>query len=65
MECPKRAGTFCIEIGYYCFMFEFKVVVEIVEKPNELFEIYGEPRLKKKEAAELKAEDWFAVLHNQ
>lgn len=44
--------NFYIEIDSHCFRFVYKVVMEIAEKPNEQFEFYGEPRLKKKEAAE-------------
>lgn len=36
--------------------FTYKVNMEIEEMPNETFEFYGEPRAKKKDAAEHAAE---------
>ncbi|KAK4381566.1 Dicer-like protein 4 [Sesamum angolense] len=32
--------------------FSFKIVMEIKELPNQIFEFYGEPRMRKKDAAE-------------
>ncbi|KAI3443972.1 hypothetical protein Pfo_000637 [Paulownia fortunei] len=47
----------CKEIGpSHSRQFIFKIVMEIEERPNETFEFYGEPRSKKKEAAEHAAE---------
>ncbi|XP_012844161.1 PREDICTED: dicer-like protein 4 isoform X2 [Erythranthe guttata] len=49
-ECFKETGPEHIK------EFVFRVVMEIEEMPNETFEFYGEPRARKKDAAEHAAE---------
>ncbi|KAL3824589.1 hypothetical protein ACJIZ3_020618 [Penstemon smallii] len=49
-ECYKETGP------SHSKEFIFKVVLEIEELPNEMFEFYGEPRSRKKEAADHAAE---------
>ncbi|KAL0292773.1 UNVERIFIED_CONTAM: Dicer-like protein 4 [Sesamum calycinum] len=45
-ECWKETGPSHIK------EFIFKIVMEIEELPNQIFEFYGEPRMRKKDAAE-------------
>lgn len=63
MFCPRITAKFYVYIPsllQIIFRFTFRVVVEI-EEMSRVIEAYGEPRLKKKDAAEHAAEGalWF------